>query len=176
MSADPQQQPNSVKARLPKFLSFSIFALVALTVLTIAALFISLARGAIALQGSEDVNDSIEDKGSRSFLTFVIFTVFVGLTAPDTLKSNERGGSLATSWLGNGAAMLILAGLALSVSLLLRWFFGADERKLQRERSAAPHGTDSPRAASPQQTTFQPRPEPLPWPRFQDGRLFPADQ
>ena len=274
MSTDLQQPPSSVKARLPRFLSFSIFALVALTVLTIAALFI----------------DSIENKGSRIFLTFIVFAVFVGLTALDTLKSDERewypptallsngiflgaslltiwltpssyygyfgtaislivffalilragillgllamdavdkeraggrqleaterGSSLAATWLGNGAAVLftayiaattilarremaydlttfwdiylkistavlILAGLALSVSLLLRWFFGADERKLQRERlaaSAAPHGTDSPRSASPQQTAFQPRPKRLPWPRFQDGRPFPADQ
>lgn len=278
MSTDLQQPPSSVKARLPKFLSFSIFALVALTVLTIAALFI----------------DSIDDKGSRIFLTFVVFAVFVGLTALDTLKSTERewypptallsngiflgaslltiwltpssyygyfgtaislvilfalilragillgflamdavdkeraggralesterGSSLAATWLGNGAAVLftayiaattilarremaydlttfwdiylkistavlILAGLALSVSLLLRWFFGADERKLRREQLAAsapvyqggnPHPVaQQPVGHQPQQPVQQ---ELLPWPTFPDGNPFPADR
>lgn len=273
MSTDSQQAPSPVKARLPKFLSFSIFALIALTVLTIAALFI----------------DSIEDKGSRIFLTFIVFGIFVGLTALDTLKgterewypptallsngiflgaslltiwltpasffgfvasvaslvflfalilragiflgflamdavdkegaggrsveSAERGSALAATWLGNGAAvlfaaylaatsilaqremtydlatfwdtylkistaLLILAGLALSVSLLLRWFFSADERRAQREANApVSHGANAQSAAPPVDPQLQQalQPELLPWPTFPDGSPFPAD-
>lgn len=278
MSTDIQQAPSTVKARLPKFLSFSIFALIALTVLTIAALFI----------------DSIEDKGSRIFLTFIVFGIFVGLTALDTLKSTERewypptallsngiflgaslltiwlspanffgfvvpvlslvflfalilragiflgflamdavdkertggrsvdsaerGSSLAATWLGNGAAVLftaylaattilakremtydlatfwdiylkistavlILAGLTLSVSLLLRWFFGADEHKAQAELRTASVSAYSPNASQPapsepvapqlQQALQR---ELLPWPTFANGQPFPADK
>jgi len=232
MSTDLQHEPKSeVKEGLPKFLRFSIFALVAVTLITIVALFV----------------DNIEGKGTKITLTFVIFAMFVGLAALDTLKGSKRswyapaaflsntvflGASILTVWLTPGiyfgftavaifhilvylailraglffgmlamnaidkeedggrklelyenrsslwaawlggiaaalfvvyiaanqiltgrtinyslfafwdiylklsTAVLILAGLALSISFLLRWFFGADERALKRAQYA----------------------------------------
>lgn len=232
MSTDLQHgQKNEVKEGLPKFLRFSIFALVAVTLITIVALFV----------------DNIEGKGIKITLTFVIFAMFVGLAALDTLKGSKRswyapaaflsntvflGASILTVWLTPGiyfgftavaifhilvylailraglffgmlamnaidreeaggrklelyenksslwaawlggiaaalfvvyiaanqiltgrainyslfafwdiylklsTAVLILAGLSLSISFLLRWFFGADERALKRAHYA----------------------------------------
>ena len=97
MSTDLQQPPSTARARLPKFLSFSIYALVGLTLLTIVALFI----------------DSIDNKGGRIFLTFVVFGIFVGLTALDTLKSTERRWYPPTALLSNG--------IFLGASLLTIW-------------------------------------------------------
>jgi len=228
MSTDLQpEQKSEAKEGLPKFLRFSIFALVAVTLITIVALFV----------------DNIEGKGIKITLTFVIFAMFVGLAALDTLKGSKRswyapaaflsntvflGASILTVWLTPGiyfgftavavfhilvylailraglffgmlamnaidreedggrklelyenksslwaawlggiaaalfvvyiaanqiltgrtinyslfgfwdiylklsTAVLILAGLALSISFLLRWFFGADERASKR--------------------------------------------
>lgn len=264
----PPEKPVAEQSKLPKFLSFSIIALVVLTGLTIVALFV----------------DSIEDKGSRIFLTFLVFAAFIGLTALDTLRttnrewyppaallsngiflgasllsvwltsagyifpaavifqiliyavllrsalyigflamnavdnptgrpieSTERNSSIIASWLVNIAAVLyviylsanliigsrimsldlsnfwdvylkistavlILAGLALSISLLLRWFFGADERKLKHEQALA-NAPVQPVAQPPvPRPQVQPVPQPLlPWPTFPDGAPFPSN-
>jgi len=268
MSTDLQQSERPKASGLPRFLSFSIFALIGLTLLTIVALFV----------------DSIDARGLRITLTFVVFAAFVGLTAMDTLRSTtrswyppaallsnglflgaslltiwlttsslglgiygifliliyalilrlsvlfgmlamdavdkesqsgrtlegpERQSSIAATWLAGIAAglfvvyiaaknilsgrvlygdldtfwdiylklstaVLILAALALSISLLLRWFFGADQRRL--ERAAA----SSQRQQKAYELGQQPSPvlatapgQLLPWPTFADGSPYP---
>lgn len=267
VEARSPERPATTESKLPKFLSFSIIALVVLTGLTIVALFV----------------DSIENKGSRIFLTFLVFAAFIGLTALDTLRTTDRqwyppaallsngiflGASLLSVWLTNGGylfiasavvqvaiyalilrgglyigflamnavdrpsgrtiegpernssvaaswlvniaavlyvvylsatliigsrassvdltdfwdvylkistAVLILAGLALSISLLLRWFFGADERKLRKDEARASipvHPLVQPPVPRPlHQQEAQPL---LPWPTFSDGTPLPA--
>ena len=307
MSTDIQQEPagpGSKAKRIPRFLGFSIGALVVLTLLTIGALFV----------------DTIEEKGTRIFFTFLVFGVFVGLTALDTLKGSSRqwyppaalvsngvflGASLLTIWLSKGesflygpfiltlifayavilrlaiflsflamnsvdkqraegqevdrfealssaatawfanisaaifvsyialreivpvertidysresvggartatpvsqsgfdqfldiylkigTAALILTGLFLSISLLLRWFFGADSWRAKREANAEALRQQQLRQQAPQHSGQQPqqplppqqpqaqqhRPESgakLPWPRFADGTPYPV--
>lgn len=55
-------------------------------------------------------------------------------------------------------AMLILTALGLSITLLLRWSVGADQREVARAQ---------------QQFAQRPAPEVLPWPTFADGRPLP---
>lgn len=97
MSTDLQQSESTKAKALPRFLSFSIFALIGLTLLTIAALFV----------------DSIDARGLRITLTFVVFAGFVGLTALDTLRSSTR------SWYPPAA--LLSNGIFLGASLLTVW-------------------------------------------------------
>lgn len=277
MSTDLQhEQKSEVKEGLPKFLRFSIFALIAVTLISVVALFV----------------DNIEGKGIKITLTFVIFAMFVGLAALDTLKGSRRswyapaaflgnavflGASILTIWLTPGVyfgftavvlfhilvylgilrlgvlfgmlamssidaeeaggrvletyerksslwaawlggvvaalfvvyiaanqiltgrainyqlfafwdiylklstALLIVAGLALSISLLLRWFFGADERALRKAELASQAHLHSDWEAQnrggygqSQWPTPQPQQPLLPWPTFDDGRPFPA--
>lgn len=82
-------------------------------------------------------------------------------------------------------ALLILTGLALSITLLLRWYYTADERaeRAERRRAAipAPYAAGAPEPDAP--TAAAPAPAPpappasqglLPWPTFPDGRPYPA--
>lgn len=270
MSTELHEPERSEASGLPRFLKFSIFALIALTLLTIVALFV----------------DTIDGRGVRLSLTFVVFAAFVGLTAMDTLRSTtrnwyppaallsngvflgaslltiwltpssfglgvygifliliyalilrlsvlfgmlamdavdwedtairtveppERNSSIAASWLAGSAAalfviyiaarnilsdrnissdldglwdiylklstaVLILAALALSISLLLRWFFGADQRKIER---AAMAGRAHLQSEQPPlvQTEGPIRQETglLPWPLHPDGTPYPQN-
>lgn len=90
-------------------------------------------------------------------------------------------------------ATLILTALALSITLLLRWSYGSDEREAKRRRRAEQaaeaqrayhaqvsqqHAADAPHpqqtAAAPQ-APAQPAPQQLlPWPTFTDGSPYPA--
>jgi len=98
MSTDLQpEQRSEVKAGLPKLLSFSIWALVAITLITIVALFL----------------DSIENRGARITMTFVVFAAFVGITAFDTLRGSKR------SWYAPAA--LLANGVFLGASILTIW-------------------------------------------------------
>jgi len=278
MSTDLQQPREAERSSIPRFLRFSIFALIGLTLLTIVALFV----------------DSIEYRGTRITLTFVVFAAFVGLTALDTRKNDrqwyppaallsngiflgaslltiwltrgdfglffvafylvlvyalilrlgllfgglsmaaldetgadrrtidapERKASTAGAWLGGSAAtlfviyiaaasilnqrvlsvelsafwdvylklstaVLILAGLALAVSLLLRWYFGAEHSRAEdRAKLAAPWsseadeptqqdglGQDDWNSRTPVQA--EPQGELLPWPFLPNGAPYP---
>jgi len=98
MSTDLQpDQKNEVKEGLPRLLSFSIWALVAITLITIVALFL----------------DSIENRGARITMTFVVFAIFVGVTAFDTLRGSKR------SWYAPAA--LLANGVFLGASILTIW-------------------------------------------------------
>lgn len=258
---------------LPRFLNFSIIALIAITLLAIIMLFI----------------DPIEERGGRLFSTFILFAGFVGLTAADTLKANSRSwyppaallsntvflaasiliiwltssnyfsivfasismmltfllilrlgillsllamnsldkeqskrpvdklevySSVSAAWLGNTAAVLfvgymtlqeiinsknivkydsfwdlylkmstvilIMAGLALSISLLLRWFFGAELRKTQqaelrvRQQKIQEENVALQNQAVKTSSAPAPSQELLPWPTFEDGTPYPA--
>ncbi|QIM15261.1 hypothetical protein G7067_00635 [Leucobacter insecticola] len=121
-------------------------------------------------------------------LSGILFTAPVGIEAFD-LFVPDLYWKIAT-------ALLILTALGLSITLLLRWSLGSEERAAAREAhqrqwaaSQAAHAAavaaqpvpvqqiPDPYASVPQ-TPIQPLPAPtqqlLPWPTFADGRPLPA--
>ncbi|MBP1327021.1 hypothetical protein JOF28_002253 [Leucobacter exalbidus] len=110
-------------------------------------------------------------------LAGILFTAPVGIEAFD-LTVPDVYWKIST-------ALLILTALGLSITLLLRWSYGAGEREAAREAdrlaAAAGYGAGSPyraqaapgypvqpQAAVPQGAAL------LPWPTFADGRPLPA--
>jgi len=84
-----------------------------------------------------------------------------------------------------GVAALMLTGLGLAVTLLVRWSYGAQSRELRRQHHLATAAVQptpapatplvTPSAAAAQQPTPPAAAQPLlPWPRFADGRPLPA--
>lgn len=81
-------------------------------------------------------------------------------------------------------ALLIIAGLALSISLLLRWYFGADLKKQERLKKRAlreeqvraqrEHYERESTLKSAEKRKGNTQEELLPWPTFEDGSPFPA--
>lgn len=82
-------------------------------------------------------------------------------------------------------AALLLTGLGLAITLLVRWSYGASEREVRRtERVAAQQAYAAQRARAEQPVApiapSGPRPQApagaplLPWPTFADGRPIPA--
>lgn len=69
-------------------------------------------------------------------------------------------------------ALLILTGLGLSITLLLRWFYTADEREARRQFAQAPVQPLQPLQAPA--SAGQPAQGLLPWPTFPDGRPLPV--
>lgn len=113
----------------------------------------------------------------------ILFTAPVGVEAFD-LTIPDLYWRIATS-------LLILTALALSITLLLRWFYGADRRDAAREARAAQHLQQQAQAeqarvqqaqiAQAQAAQFQAQAaqaqaaQPLlPWPTFADGTPLPA--
>lgn len=75
------------------------------------------------------------------------------------IDGNTQGSLLWDTYLKVATAVLILAGLALAISQLLAWFFGAEERKIRAEENRSRMLAGG---------------EPLkPWPTFEDGRPLP---
>ncbi|WP_449281154.1 hypothetical protein [Leucobacter sp.] len=118
-------------------------------------------------------------------LSGILFTAPVGIEAFD-LHIPDLYWKIAT-------ALLILTALGLSITLLLRWSYGADAREAARAAKAAaaePHGAPqrhwqggAQQPAQPQQPALQAPAPPapaqqaqplLPWPTFPDGRPLPA--
>lgn len=103
-------------------------------------------------------------------LAGILFTAPVGIEAFD-LVVPDMYWKIAT-------ALLILTALGLSITLLLRWSYGAHDREVARAaRNAqaqqaypAPYVAQQPAA---QQPAAQGAPL-LPWPTFADGRPLPA--
>ncbi|MGJ0203123.1 hypothetical protein [Leucobacter sp. gxy201] len=110
----------------------------------------------------------------------ILFTAPVGVEAFD-LTIPDLYWRIATS-------LLILTALALSITLLLRWFYGADRRDAAREARAAQHLQQQAAAeqarvqqaqiAQAQAAQFQAQAQAaqplLPWPTFADGTPLPA--
>lgn len=110
-------------------------------------------------------------------LAGILFTAPVGVEAFD-LVIPDMYWKIAT-------ALLILTALGLSITLLLRWSYGAQDREAARAARNAqlPQGYPAPGVAQQpaQQSATQPAPQPapqgaplLPWPTFADGRPLPA--
>lgn len=156
MSTDFSHPQKTQREKLPRFLSFSILALIGLTVLTIVTLFL----------------DSIEGRGPRIALTLVVFAAFVGLTAWDSRKTERLswyppsallsngvflGASLLTIWLsphyfGFGFAILyytLIYALVLRLGLLFGTFaMGELDRDRAERRELGAHEVQSSKIAT----------------------------
>lgn len=114
-------------------------------------------------------------------LSGILFTAPVGVEAFD-LYIPDLYWRIAT-------ALLILTALGLSITLLLRWFYGTDRRDALRAARAAEHAQMQQQAqaqqaqsqqaqvlpaAAPLEQQAQAAPQLLPWPTFADGTPLPA--
>lgn len=117
-------------------------------------------------------------------LSGILFTAPVGIDAFD-LNIPDLYWRIAT-------ALLILTALGLSITLLLRWSYGAEHREARRaaERAHLAHGAVVDNRAFPAQQAVPAQPAPLaqpapqavapdgqpllPWPTFADGTPLPA--
>lgn len=108
-------------------------------------------------------------------LAGILFTAPVGIEAFD-LVVPDMYWKIAT-------ALLILTALGLSITLLLRWSYGAHDRDAVRAGRGveAPRSHPAPYVAQQQSAPQQPVQQPvvngaplLPWPTFADGRPLPA--
>ena len=98
-------------------------------------------------------------------LSGILFTAPVGIEAFD-LVIPDMYWKIAT-------ALLILTALGLSITLLLRWSYGAPDRDAARASAAAQAHRSHPAPYVGQQPVSQGAPL-LPWPTFADGRPLPA--
>lgn len=110
-------------------------------------------------------------------LAGILFTAPVGIEAFD-LVVPDMYWKIAT-------ALLILTALGLSITLLLRWSYGAQDREVARAARGVEGPRSHPAPYTSQQPVQQPMPQPtqqsvpsgaplLPWPTFADGRPLPA--
>lgn len=125
--------------------------------------------------------------GRFAFITSV-FAVLAGVLYTAPIGIDSFGLHVPDLYWRIAAALLILTGLALSITLLLRWYYAAEDRAERRRQIppatpyiAAGQGHVAQQQAAqpvaPQQTQQPAQPDAqglLPWPTFPDGRPLPA--
>lgn len=132
--------------------------------------------------------------GRFAFVTSVL-AVFSGVLYTAPIGIDAFGLYVPDLYWRIATALLILTGLSLSITLLLRWFYTADDRAARKRTipQAPPYqagasgaevvdspgvsGTVSQAVPVEQQPSPQSAPqqtELLPWPLFADGRPYPA--
>lgn len=116
--------------------------------------------------------------GAFAFITSVLAVVSgILFTAPVAIETFEI--TIPDLYWRIAVAALLLTALGLSITLLLRWSYGAADREIARQRRDAERAAYQAQFAAVAPVAPQPAPQPnsagqlRPWPTFADGRPLP---
>lgn len=116
-------------------------------------------------------------------ISAIMFVVYFGVQNIIESRNMVQNYQWWDDYIKLSTALLIITGLALSISLLLRWYFGADvkkqkqlkDRSLREEKVRAQREEHERKVLRKDLETHEERKENLlPWPTFEDGSPFPS--